>query len=84
MPNADLHCCFIPEEEREAIEKAPSAAEAQVLGCQEDAEFEIIDQGDPNPYTCITHACIDHVGRLLGHAPNLSPETLNRWEVRSL
>jgi hypothetical protein len=81
------HCCFIPEEDVPAFERSKSAADLPPgVGCQNDAEFEILDTGDSNPYTTITHSCTEHVGQLLGHSDdgNWSEGDGECWEVKPI
>lgn len=79
-PNADLLCCYIPDDEQLPPAGA-SAAEVGRIGCQEMADYELRDLGDPNPYTCTTHACEAHIGFLLGHSEHAPATAEDRWEV---
>ncbi len=56
--------------------------------CPNDAEYEIIDKAD-EAFTDgrgVTHACLEHVGHLLGHSPDgrWSDGDPEVWEVRPL
>lgn len=79
-----LHCCFIPEDELADFEAAESAADVVGKGCPKPAEFEIRDLEERHPECGITHACVDHVGRLLGHddAGTWQEGEEERWEVQ--
>lgn len=76
-------CRFVPDDEQEAAEKA-TLLEIEDIGCQELARWEIEDQLVRDPYTKTTHACVDHVGRLLGHSVDISAEVAasKDWLVR--
>lgn len=63
------------------------------LTCDEDADFTIYTQIDPNgtcagpdPYSDSTDACVLHVGPLLGHQPDIHPDNvpLVEWRVLPL
>jgi hypothetical protein len=55
-----------------------------LVGCEEAAEYEIIDKADPRPDAAFTQACEAHVGALLGHLPDLPDDAANEWTVVSL
>lgn len=54
----------------------------QHMECDADAEFEILDMADLDPYTCTAFSCTDHVGDLLGHALHVAEDAPQLWEVR--
>ena len=53
------------------------------VGCDEHAEFEIIDIADPRPDAAFTDACEAHVGALLGHSEGWDGRVLG-WEVQAI
>ena len=56
--------------------------------CELDAEYQILTVRDgggvagPDPYSDETHACIDHVGGLLGCQPDAKSPNEIYWQVR--
>lgn len=67
MSTPSLFCCYIADENQEAAKNA-SADEIRALGCQELAEWMIIDGPAPDDYT---HACTAHVGFLLSDSEDI-------------
>ena len=63
-----MTCCYINTEHQ---------------GCENRATFEIRDMSDPDPYSCYTPGCEDHVGALLGHRLEIE-SPVDRWEVTGL
>lgn len=55
------------------------------VGCPAAAEYQILDLMDPNPYSCVVHACAAHVGGLLSHDLSVGRwKPGDRWEVMAL
>lgn len=60
-------------------------AECCQLGCDSEAEFEIIDTRDNDPSTCFTLSCEVHVGNLLGHHVGAAlAKGPDSWMINSL
>jgi hypothetical protein len=58
-----------------------------VIGCGRAAEFVIYEQGttvEHQPADNYTHACVDHVGKMLGTIGELVPGKLISWRVEEL
>lgn len=54
------------------------------VSCENEAEYEIIDLGDPRPDCAFTSSCVEHVGHLLGHLDGVPVGARDEWSVYPL
>jgi hypothetical protein len=57
--------------------------ENNVAPCGALATVEIRDTSDPDPYSCTTQSCDDHIGKLLGHRDG-DFQSRDSWMVNAL
>jgi hypothetical protein len=74
-------CCYLNDQEQEIIKAGGLLKDGQ--GCPKPATFEVLDLSDADPYLRATQSCEDHVGKLLGHRPDVTTP-VDCWEVIAL